>query len=168
MSITSVSKHQLNAGGDSVQVHGVGLRLVDRVTIGGMEVGFTLQADGSLLLATGQLPAGTHTLIVASEVGTASLLQAFTVSAEASYWTKNLGNGQAKLYAKNIVGEGKVQFILNGKEIAWINAVDESDPKLRKANGAAYLVRTVNLVSGKNRLEVKVDGVRVRFTTYTK
>jgi hypothetical protein len=82
-------------------------------------------------------------------------------------WTKLQGDGTAKMYAKNIVGVGKVQFFHNGREIAWVRAADALNPKLRAANGAFYLVRTVELVDGKNVLEVYIDGERVRRTAYT-
>jgi len=85
-----------------------------------------------------------------------------------SVWTKRMSDTQAKLYAKNVAGAGKVQLMLNGKEVAWVDAIDSNDPKLRKANGAHYLVRTVNLNSGKNVLEVWVDGTRERRTVYTR
>jgi hypothetical protein len=89
-------------------------------------------------------------------------------TADAAYWPKKLSDRSIKLYAKNIVGEGKVQFMLNGKEIAWVRAVDESDPKLREANGFYYLVRTVSLKAGmKNVVEIFVDGERVRRAAYT-
>lgn len=83
-------------------------------------------------------------------------------------WTKRLGDTQAKLYAKDIIGAGKVVFKLNGKEIAWVNAKDESDPKLRLAGGSNYLVRTVNLAAGKNVLEVYINGERVKRTVYSR
>jgi hypothetical protein len=60
----------------------------------------------------------------------------------------------------------KVQFVLSGREIAWIRAVDELDPKLSFAGGSAYLVRTVKLSSGKNRFEIVVEGERVWRATY--
>ena len=83
-------------------------------------------------------------------------------------WTKNLNDGTVKMYAKNIVGAGKVQFMLNGKEIAWVNATSAADSKLRTANGASYLVRTVDLVEGqKNVLEIWVDGVRTARSAYS-
>lgn len=87
-------------------------------------------------------------------------------------WTKRLpGNTQAKLYAKSVVGVGKVQFFFNGREIAWVRAVDASDPKLRvitsgPMTGANYLVRTVDLQIGKNVLEIYLDGERIRRTAY--
>ena len=83
-------------------------------------------------------------------------------------WTKLQTDGTAKMYAKNIVGAGKVQFFHNNKEIAWVRAADALNPKLRAANGAFYLVRTVELVDGKNVLEVYIDGERVRRTAYSK
>ena len=100
--------------------------------------------------------------------GTVSVQNALELVAEASVWTKRLSDSQAKLYAKNIVGEGKVRFVLNGREIAWINAVDNSDPKLRSASGAYYLVRTANLKTGKNVLEIYVDGTREARVVYTR
>ena len=89
-------------------------------------------------------------------------------SSIAAYWPKRLDNSSAKLYAKNIVGAGKVQFFLNGREIAWIRALDINDKKLRVQNNSAYLVRTLKLNQGKNVLEIYVDGERVRRTIYTK
>jgi hypothetical protein len=83
-------------------------------------------------------------------------------------WTKLQADGTAKMYAKNIVGAGKVQFFHNNKEIAWVRAADALNPKLRSAFGAFYLVRTVKLVDGKNVLEVYIDGERVRRTAYSK
>ena len=83
-------------------------------------------------------------------------------------WTKLQTDGTAKMYAKNIVGAGKVQFFHNNNEIAWVRAADALNPKLRAANGAFYLVRTVELVAGKNVLEVYIDGERVRRTAYSK
>jgi hypothetical protein len=91
----------------------------------------------------------------------ASLAAGATNFGKPAFWTKDLGDGTLKLYAKNIVGAGKIQFFHNGKEVAWIKAVDALDPKLRAANGSYYLVRTVKLVSGKNVLEIKDDGARV-------
>lgn len=77
-------------------------------------------------------------------------------------WTKlQSGGNSVKLYAKDIVGAGKVQFMLGGKEVAWVRAEDEPDPKLSSANGFSYRVRTVDLAPGKNRFEILVDGERV-------
>jgi hypothetical protein len=70
------------------------------------------------------------------------------------------------MYAKDPIGDGKIQFFVDGKEIAWINAVDEADPKLRFAKNFGYLVRSVELNEGKNRFEIRLDGVRVWRATY--
>ena len=166
--ITDVSKSSIAATGDTFSIYGRGLDDVTELYIGGVKVSFVVVSATELRVTSGALPLGTQEILAIATDGRASFQLGVGVVEEPSYWTKNLGNGQAKIYAKNIVGEGKVQFFLNGKEIAWINAIDETDPKLRKANGAVYLVRTVDLKDGKNRLEVKVDGVRVRFTTYSR
>ena len=84
---------------------------------------------------------------------------------ETGYWTKRNGDN-VKIYAKNIVGVGKVQLFMNGEEIAWIRASDNTDPKLRvitegHMRGAVYLVRDRDLLPGKNVFEIYVDGQRV-------
>lgn len=90
------------------------------------------------------------------------------VSTELNVWTKNQLDGTVKVYAKNIVGKGKIQFKVNGREIAWVNAVDETNPKLRQANGAYYLVRTVKLIANKKvSFEIYLDGVRLKRNSYT-
>lgn len=82
-------------------------------------------------------------------------------------WTQIQADGKTvKMYAKNPIGAGKVQFFVDGKELAWISAVDASDPKLSFASGFPYLVRSVELHSGKNRFAIFVDGIRVWRTTY--
>ena len=129
----------------------------------------------------GELDAGSNILVEVEAVNTQGLsttTYSSTVaygaeavkeaSGDPAYWPKKLSDRTIKLYAKNIVGVGKVQFFLNGKEIAWVRAVDATDPKLRTANGFSYLVRTVELKPGmKNAVEIYVDGVRERRAAYT-
>jgi hypothetical protein len=115
---------------------------------------YDLNADGDV--ADKDEFATSFTVVVGSNAGAVST------------WTKKIDGDSAKIYAKNIVGAGKVQFYLNGKEIAWVNASSAADSKLRTANGASYLVRTVEFAAGKNVLEVYVDGVRTTRTAYTK
>ena len=125
-----------------------------------------------------QVPAGLTVgrmvdLQIKGLLGTTTVQNAVTVATETcasdgfdTVWTKRLPNGQMKFYAKSPIGEGKIQFIADGKEVAWIRAVDETDPKLSFASGYPYLVRTYDLKPGKNRLEIRVDGVRVWRVTY--
>lgn len=83
------------------------------------------------------------------------------------FFTKKISDTQVKIYAKDIVGIGKVQFLVGGREIAWVRAEDPGDPKLRTFSGVPYLVRTVTLQPGKNRIEIQVDGGRAWFATYS-
>jgi hypothetical protein len=85
-----------------------------------------------------------------------------------AFFTKKISSTQVKVYAKDIVGIGKVQFWVNGREIAWVRAKTQFDPKLRIENSDPYLVRTVNLVPGKNRIEITVDSGRAWFATYSR
>lgn len=84
-----------------------------------------------------------------------------------AFFTKKISDTQVKVYAKDIVGIGKVQFLVGGKEIAWVRATSPDDKKLRTYDNVPYLVRTVTLRPGKNRIEIKVDGGRAWFVTYS-
>ena len=118
------------------------------------------------------LGAGTFDLVLIGSHGALSIANAITVtdalvtSTEVRAWTKRISDTEVKVYAKDLVGAGKVQFMLGDKEIAWVRAVDESDSKLRMSDGSGYLVRTVDLLPGKNRFEILVDGERVFRATY--
>jgi len=74
-------------------------------------------------------------------------------------WTKDMGDGTIKVYARDIVGAGKVQFFHNGNEVAWVRATSANDPKLNVADDG--MVRTRALVSGRNVFEIFVDGERI-------
>jgi surface protein len=89
------------------------------------------------------------------------------VGEAAQFWTKRISPTEVKFYAKWPVGAGKIQFMLDGREIGWVRAASESDRKLIAAQGRSYFVRTVTLKPGKNRFEILVDGERVRRATYT-
>ena len=85
-----------------------------------------------------------------------------------AFFTKKISATQVKVYAKDIVGIGKVQFMVNEQEIAWVRAKSRDDPKLRIENSYPYLVRTVTLSPGKNRIEIRVEGGRAWFATYSR
>jgi len=95
--------------------------------------------------------------------------------AEARGWTRAMADRTVKFYARDLVGAGKVQFMLNGREVAWVRAVDATDPKLNVGPAAARdgLVRTVgpgtrwSLVAGRNVLEIYVEGVRLVRRVFT-
>ena len=170
LNITKLSKTSVTGAGDTFVVYGVGLRKATELYIGSTKVTFTVQADGSLLVTTPVLALGQYDIRVVSPEGEAVLQKGLWVvdTLEFSTWTKHVGD-TIKIYAKNVIGVGKVQLFVDGKEIAWVNAVDATDPKLRTANGFHYLVRTVNLKAdgSKTRFEVKLNGERVRRNTYT-
>ena len=168
--ITHVSKPSIQAAGDTITVYGRGLNDVTELYFNGVKVSFVKKADGSLLVTTPALPVGEVVVTAVASDGTAVLQHAFWVvdTLEFATWTRHVGD-TIKIYAKNVIGRGKVQFFVDGKEIAWVNAVDATDPKLRTANGYHYLVRTVQLKAdgSKTRFEVKLNGERVRRNTYT-
>lgn len=82
-------------------------------------------------------------------------------------WASQLVLFDSSLFMTGI-GVGEVQFFVDGREVAWIRAVDEYDPKLFFANDTYYLVRRIELGEGKNVFEIFVDGERVRRVAYTR
>jgi hypothetical protein len=153
------------------------LNLITSISIDGLKSAFSLISDTEIELTIPvDLVAGIKDLVIDSTQGRLTVQAALRVGetrmAESKTfvlaWTKRNGDSKVRFYAKNIVGAGKVQFFLNGKEIAWINATSTSDAKLRIASDASYLVRDVTLVAGqKNVLEVYVNGERIKRSAYT-
>jgi len=167
--------------GDEVVVSGLRLNTITSCTIDGAAVDISNHNAGSFTITIpAGLKPGLKNLVITSSAGTLTVQDALTISAAAEDssesasavgakgWTKKLNDSSAKIYAKDVVGAGKVQIFFNGKEIAWVRATSAADTKLRTANGAHYLVRTVDLVQGrKNALEVYVDGIRIKRVAYS-
>jgi hypothetical protein len=108
---------------------------------------------------------GTHTVTVvatcfdSNSIATSQTEEAVTFVIDNFAWTRDVGNGTVLMYARDVVGAGKVQFFHNGREIGWVRAVDATDPKLNVATDG--FVRTRALVAGRNVFEIFVDGERV-------
>lgn len=172
--VTSVEPVEINAG-ESFELIGERLDSVESVTAGNTELEILESSDNRVLVQTdADLAAATYELKINWSGGQLAFSPELTVlesiSAEntgPSVWTKKISDTEVKMYAKNVIGEGKIQFFEDGQEVAWIRAENEQDPKLIGAIGSYYLVRTIELDPGKNRLEIRVDGERVRFNTYT-
>ena len=154
-----------------------GVRLSDvTASVQGKSVTVLENTATKLVLAfpAGLTPAQDVDLVINSSSGTLTHQDAFDIPADTcetelskGRWTQLQSDGQTvKMYAKDPIGDGKIQFFVDGEEIAWVNAADEADPKLSFASGYPYLVRSVELKPGKNRFEIKLDGVRVWRATY--
>jgi hypothetical protein len=117
-----------------------------------------------VLLGTSDVIAGTVTVTYSPTASTLDDITVVTSLAATSAtgargWTRDQGDGTIKMYARDVVGAGKIQFFHNGREVAWIRAVDATDPKLNVVSDG--MVRTRALVSGRNVFEIYVDGVRL-------
>jgi hypothetical protein len=160
------------ASGGKVSIPGDNLSGVSKIEIGGLAATVTVKSDGELeITVPAGLAAGTYDLVVISDSGRLTVQGAIVVSGsaaavssgEARPSTKRMPDETAKVWVFDVAGAGKVQILVNGREIAWVRTADSSDPKL--TNG--YLVRTVELAEGKNVIEILVDGERVRRTVYS-
>jgi hypothetical protein len=167
----------------TVTIQGSNLGGVTAASIQGRRAVVVESTDTRLVLDTpvGLTPGENQSLVLTSPFGVLTHQNAFNVSGSSvcsldtgvGYWTQwQASDDTIKMYAKNPAGQGKVQFFVDGEEIAWVNASDDTDPKLRVITengpmaGVNYLVRTVSLNPGKNRFEIRVDGERVWRATY--
>jgi hypothetical protein len=146
---------------------------VSSVSIAGISSPATCSETSCTFIVPLGAPAGLQDLLLLGGHGVLTIQDGIRINPGAALSsagfrvsTRDLGDGSVKVYARGVVGVGKVQFFVNGREVAWVRAADSSDPKLRTPSagpmaGVSYLVRTVPLVAGKNAFEVHVDGQRV-------
>ena len=168
--VFSVDPQSISQSGGEVSVTGRNLESVSRIQVAGVDL---VLDEVSAELITTTVPAGLALGLqdaeLTSDFGKLMIADLIRVVTEEDLgfaaWTSLKGD-YVKVYAKNLVGVGKVQFMHNDKEIAWVRAVDQSNPKLRSANGFSYLVRSVDLLPGKNVFEIYIDGERVRRAAY--
>ncbi len=158
------------SAGGKVTIPGSRLGGVSKVEIAGLDAQVVVNSDGELSIVVPRgLAAGVYDLVIVSDsgrltvqgairvTGAASGATASGVAGEARPSTRMIAENTVKVWVFDAVGAGKVQIKLNGRELAWVNAVSADDPKLRDG----YLVRTLTLAAGKNVIEVYVDGERV-------
>jgi hypothetical protein len=169
--VTRVNPQTVLTSGGEIELTGTNLETVSRIQIAGVDLVLDKVESGRISATVpGGLTLGLKDAELTSDFGKLSIPGLIRVvaqsEAEFSAWTSLKGD-YVKVYAKNLVGAGKVQFLVNGVERAWIRAIDQSDPKLRRANGFDYLVRSIKLTAGKNTFEVYQDGERVWRSAYT-
>jgi hypothetical protein len=167
---------RVSSAGGEVSFTGKNLDSVSDAFVLGVAMRVISATSDALVIEFTALEPATYSLQLSSDYGLLTVQDALIVSLDAleytgpgSFVTKKISDTEIKIYAKDIIGLGKVQFMVNGKEIAWIRAKDGTDPKLRVvvlADGDIYyLVRTVEL-DQRLRIEILVDGQRAKFATY--
>jgi hypothetical protein len=128
--------------------------------------------SGTFVATVTYRPTGSAGLAATNVVGSASIVVGTVVDVtELSGWTSLKEDNQVKVYVKNVIGAGKVQIMVNGKETTWTRAMSATEvdgASLRNAGGAYYLVRTITLSKGsKTAIEIIVDGKRETRSAYT-
>ena len=170
-----ITSSTVAAPGEKVTIAGSGLSGVTTVKIDGV-VCVVNSVSGSSITITlpTTLSSGTKDLVLVSDSGSLTVQGGIKVTGSAVSATqqtaslKRVGD-RVRFMVKDVVGAGKIQFKINGKEVAWVRAVDATDPKLRKtSSNESYFVRTSSLVRGKNAVEIFVDGERVKRASYTR
>jgi hypothetical protein len=162
--------------GEVVEISGLRLEGVSALSIDGQELEIT-QTDAALI--TARLPEtlapGLKDLVATSSSGLLTVQGALEIAIGAlsvapTFYTKmNLEQGVLKIYARNVVGVGKVQFFANGREIAWVRAADAEDARLNlRAHGMVRSVPVAEMLAGKNSFEIHVDGQRVLRRAHTR
>lgn len=154
--------------GDGALFGLVGSNLADvsKVVIGGIEAVLVDASDPELLIkGLEALEPGNYDIELYGPFGRLVVQDLFEIQ-ELDHGplgsTKLLDDRLLKIRVFNAASGEKIQIFHNGREIAWVRTVDETDPKLHKG----YLVRTLKLKPGKNVFEVYVDGERIRRNAY--
>lgn len=158
--------------GSEVTLQGSALGEVSGASIDSIDCPIVTQSESSLTISLpDELTPGSKDLTLNSASGKIVIQGALKVSRQAGEsFTKskvsiNRKGDMVRYFVQNPVGLGKVQFFLNGKELAWVRALDGFDPKLKRMG---YFVRTRALVSGVNKTEIRVANRLVKTQTFTK
>jgi hypothetical protein len=163
------------APGSVLEVSGKNLSGVSGASMDGVNCKIEIVSSNRIRIHIPEsLSAGRKDLVLESSSGRLTI-QGFVVIVEAgvpafasvdSFRIHRVGD-RARLFAAGVNGIGKVQFLHNGREIAWVRAVDEMDPKLFRSQSRSYLVRTRDLSPGQNKFEILVGGKSIRTMTLT-
>ena len=153
---------------------GSNLSGVSKVSVAGLDANVKVNSAGELeITVPSSLKPGVYDLVIVSDSGTLTVQDGLRVAAgsssvgatsEASPSTKLKEDNTVKVHVFSVVGAGKIQIMLNGEEVAWVNTNDPEDSKLFQG----YLARTLELSDGKNVIEIWVNGVRIDRKAYTK
>lgn len=169
LDILSKGEMAVGCGDTSREVIGEVENVTD-VRVGGVSVPFTIDSDSRMSIDLTNAPTGVQDLTIVADEGTVNWQRAYDIDtcAAVKAWTSfNEQTNKVKIYAKNLVGKGKVQFFVDGKEVGWVRPIDASNPKLITNSNGVYFVRTVTLdAKVKNRIEIKLNGERLVFNTY--
>ncbi len=166
--------------GGTFSVAGERLSTVTRVTIGGLEAEMISTSDGLMTLqAPAGLAAGSYDIVMTSSSGRVTVMNAIVITGTSGaiqggdrfrVWTRDQFDGTIKFYTRDVIGVGKIQFKVNGREVAWIRAADANDSKLNLGPAGDVrdgMVRSVPVIPGKNALEIYLDGKRIWRAAYT-
>jgi hypothetical protein len=160
----------MSSAGGSLILEGQRLDQVSRVLIAGSEATLVSSDSHQLLLEVGPVATGVHSIELEGDFGRLTIQDGILVKetgevkASDTFLIKYKSAGLIKMYALAPVGAGKVQFLVNGKEVAWIRAQGEEDPKLRTFDKTeqrgGYFVRSVS-VEGATSFAIALEGVVV-------
>lgn len=149
---------------ETLTISGSSFSGVSQVQIGDVDVlqeNLEVSATEITLVIPEETALGQNTLKLIGSFGTLSYQNgveitealAATTDAGPRFEVREMANGDLKLYAFGIVNQGKIQFMVNGKEMAWVRATSTNHKKLRSVSFAGgmqhYLVRTLKNPGGK-------------------
>lgn len=151
--------------GDTLTLTGARLDSVTSVRVGGLAVEVRVVGSNHIeLTLPAALAAGSHDLVVLSSFGTLTVQGALVVAAQATKASprvviRPMSDSTVKLYVFDLVGAGKFTIEVAGRQLAWVNANDAEDSKLRvSAEGVPYLVRTLSAEQAYG-LDLRLNGL---------
>lgn len=175
--VLETSGQQVSSLGGEVTYRGSNLQSVDEIVVSGVTMTIIAQSDDEITIEISALEPGEYSLDLVTGNGQITVLGALIVyleinleSQEAEFVTKRISDNEVKVYAKHVTGIGKVQFMVNGQEIAWVRTDDPQHAKLRRVilNGkeVSYLVRTL-IVDRQVEIDIKLNGVTEHTAIYS-
>lgn len=144
--------------GSTLTMSGQQLSQVSQIAIGDSVISaseMTVTDTQLSFVVPAAAPLGQQPLVLVGSFGSLSYQNGVEVLAETvRFEVRRQANGDLKLYAFGILNQGKIQFMVDGQELAWVRATTNQNAGVRTivttSGSEHYLVRTLKNPNSKS------------------
>lgn len=144
--------------GSTLTMSGQQLSQVSQIAIGDSVISaseMTVTDTQLSFVVPAAAPLGQQPLVLVGSFGSLSYQNGVEVLAETErFEVRRQANGDLKLYAFGILNQGKIQFMVDGQELAWVRATTNQNAGVRTivttSGSEHYLVRTLKSPNSKS------------------